>query len=197
MIALISGRPSSRVPVRAVTVTRLVIAEPELVMNCLAPLTTHSSPTQLGLGAGGAGVGAGARLGEAEAGERVARDEAGQPGVLLLVGAVGQERVDAQADAGLQGDAHRLVDAAELLDRDAEAGEVAVLAGAAVLLGAVRPNSPSLPICCTTSTGKWWSRSHCAACGAISASANSRTLRRNSRARGQLERHELMHSPIG
>ena len=46
--------------------------------------------------------------------------------------------------------------------------------------GAVRPNSPSLPIFCTTSTGKWWSRSHCAACGAISASANSRTLRRNS-----------------
>ena len=46
--------------------------------------------------------------------------------------------------------------------------------------GAVSPNSPSLPIFCTTSTGKWWSRSHCAACGAISASANSRTLRRNS-----------------
>ena len=46
--------------------------------------------------------------------------------------------------------------------------------------GEVRPNSPSLPICCTTSTGKWWSLSHCAACGAISACANSRTLRRNS-----------------
>ena len=36
--------------------------------------------------------------------------------------------------------------------------------------GAVSPNSPSLPIFCTTSTGKWWSRSHCAAYGAISAS---------------------------
>ena len=31
--------------------------------------------------------------------------------------------------------------------------------------GAVRPISPSLPIFCTTSVGKWWSRSHCAACG--------------------------------
>ena len=46
--------------------------------------------------------------------------------------------------------------------------------------GAVRPISPSLPICRTTSTGKWWSRSHWAAWGAISASAKSRTLRRNS-----------------
>jgi len=46
--------------------------------------------------------------------------------------------------------------------------------------GAVSPNSPSLPICCTTSTGKWCALSHAAACGAISASANSRTLRPNS-----------------
>ena len=45
--------------------------------------------------------------------------------------------------------------------------------------GAVSPNSPSEPILCTTSTGKWWSRSHCAACGAISFSAKSRTVRRN------------------
>ena len=28
--------------------------------------------------------------------------------------------------------------------------------------GAVSPNSPSWPIFCTTSTGKWCSRSHCA-----------------------------------
>ena len=46
--------------------------------------------------------------------------------------------------------------------------------------GAVSPIRPSLPIFWMTSTGKWWSRSHCAAYGAISASANSRTLRRNS-----------------
>ena len=49
MIVEISGRPSSRVPVRAVTVTTLVISEPELVMNCLAPLTTHSPPTSSAL----------------------------------------------------------------------------------------------------------------------------------------------------
>ena len=45
--------------------------------------------------------------------------------------------------------------------------------------GAVRPISPRAPIFWTTSVGKWWSRSHCAAWGAISASAKSRTLRRN------------------
>ena len=45
--------------------------------------------------------------------------------------------------------------------------------------GAVSPNRPSEPIFCTTSTGKWWSRSHWAAWGAISFSAKSRTVRRN------------------
>ena len=86
------------------------------------------------LGAGGAGVRAGARLGEAEAGQPLARDQRRQPLLALLLGAVGEDRVDAEADAGLKRDAHRLVDAADLLDRHAEAGEVAVLARAAVLL---------------------------------------------------------------
>ena len=49
MIVEISGLPSSRTPVRAVTVLRLVISEPELVMNCLAPLTTHSPSTRSAL----------------------------------------------------------------------------------------------------------------------------------------------------
>ena len=42
MIAEISLRPSSRVPVTAVTVTRPVMSVPELVMNALVPLMTHS-----------------------------------------------------------------------------------------------------------------------------------------------------------
>ena len=46
--------------------------------------------------------------------------------------------------------------------------------------GAVRPNSPSSPIFWTTSVGKWCFLSHSAACGAISASANSRTLLRKA-----------------
>ena len=90
---------------------------------------------ELGPRARRAGVGAGAGLGEAEARERATGDEVGQPLLTLLVGAEGQDRVDAEADAGLEGDADRLVDPTELLDRHAEAGEVAVLAGTAVLLG--------------------------------------------------------------
>ena len=38
MIAEISLRPSSRVPVTAVVVTSEVMSVPELVMNCLEPL---------------------------------------------------------------------------------------------------------------------------------------------------------------
>ena len=45
--------------------------------------------------------------------------------------------------------------------------------------GTFRPNSPSSPIACTTSTGKWCSRSHCATCGPTSRSAKSRTTLRN------------------
>src|SRR6476620_10074372 len=60
--------------------------------------------------------------------------------------------------------------------------------------GAVRPNSPILPIWCTTSTGKWWARSHSAACGATSASAKSRTLRRKSSC--SWESSKLMWVPL-
>ena len=42
------------------------------------------------------------------------------------------------------------------------------------------PNSPRSPMPRTTSTGKWWSRSHASACGAISPSAKSRTTLRSA-----------------
>src|SRR5712691_2435752 len=41
MIALISGPPRFVLPVTAVTVTPAEISVPQLVMNCLAPLTTQ------------------------------------------------------------------------------------------------------------------------------------------------------------
>ena len=44
--------------------------------------------------------------------------------------------------------------------------------------GTASPNSPSSPIEWINSTGRWWSRSHCATCGAISVSAKSRTTLR-------------------
>jgi hypothetical protein len=49
MIALISGVPSLRVPVRAVTLTTEVIGEPELVMNDLAPLTVQMPSARVAL----------------------------------------------------------------------------------------------------------------------------------------------------
>ena len=42
---LISGRSPAVRPVTAVTVTRRVMSVPELVMNCLRPLMTHSPPS--------------------------------------------------------------------------------------------------------------------------------------------------------
>ena len=45
MIEEISFLPSSVVPVTAVTVTRPVMSVPELVMNALVPLMTHSLPS--------------------------------------------------------------------------------------------------------------------------------------------------------
>ncbi len=93
-------------------------------MNDFAPSIVQLVAVEHRAGAGGAGVRARLRLGQPEAGQRAAGDEVGQPLLLLLVGAVGQDRVDAEADTGLQRDADRLVDPAELLDRDAQRGEV-------------------------------------------------------------------------
>ena len=138
MIAEISGRPSSSVPVRAVTVTTEVIVGAGVGDERLGAVDDPLAVLEHRLGAGGTGVAAGIRLGEAEARERAAGDEVGQEALLLVLAAVGEDRVDAQADAGRQGDADRLVDPAELLDRDAEAGERAAVGGlerAAELLG--------------------------------------------------------------
>ena len=85
------------------------------------------------LGLGRPGVGSTVGFGEAEPTERATGDEIGEPLRLLIVVAELEDRVGAEADAGRQRDAHRLIDAAELLDRHAQRCEVA--AGAAVLLG--------------------------------------------------------------
>ncbi len=74
----------------------------------------------------GAGVTSGVGLSETEGAERSAGDEVGQPSLLLIVGAEAEDRVGTETDTGGQGDAHRLVDSADLFDRDAERGEVAV-----------------------------------------------------------------------
>ena len=121
--------------VRAVTVTIEVMSVPELVMNAFSPLMhpLAGGLVEHGLGAGAAGVAAGVGLGQAEAAERPAGAQVGQPALALLLGAEVEDRVGAEADAGLERDRHRLVDPGELLDGHAQGGEVG--AAAAVLLG--------------------------------------------------------------
>ena len=54
-------------------------------------------------------------------------EQVGQQLVLLRLGAEAVDRHRAEADAGLEGDRERLVDAADALDREAEGEEVAAL----------------------------------------------------------------------
>ena len=143
-ISALSGRRRAAVPVRAVTVTTEVIVGAGVGDELLAAVDHPLAVDEVGLGLRGAGVRARARLGETEAGQRWSGDEVGQPGLLLLVGAERQDRVDAETDGCLERDAHRLVDAADLLDRDTEAGEVAVLARTAELLGRGEAEQPEL-----------------------------------------------------
>ena len=83
-------------------------------------------------------------------------------------------------DAGRQGDADRLVDPAELLDRDAEAGEVAALAGAAVLLRHDEAEQPEVAHLGHEVGREVAAASHLAMWGATSFSAKSRTTLRKS-----------------
>ena len=109
---------------------------------------------EAGLGAGGAGVGAGLGLGQAEGRERATGHQVGQPALLLLLGAVGEDRVDPEPDTGRQRDADGLVDPAQLLDGHAQRrerpGGIVTLAGgrafqaAAVLLGHHQAEQPQV-----------------------------------------------------
>jgi hypothetical protein len=66
------------VTVTAATVMRAVMSVPELVMNALLPLMTHSSVARRGRpGCGPAGVGAEARLGQPEGGQGLPGSERG------------------------------------------------------------------------------------------------------------------------
>ena len=113
MIALISAEPLGLVPVRAVTETTLVIGVPALVMKAFDllddPLPVPSRAVVAVAPASEPASGSG----QAEAGQGRVRRR-GRAASALLVAAEGEDRVDAQADPGRQGDADRLVDPAEL-----------------------------------------------------------------------------------
>jgi hypothetical protein len=79
-------------------------------------------------GARRAGIGAAVGFGEPERAERPSGDEIRKPLVALVVRSEAEDRVRAEPDTGRQGDAHRLVDAAQLLDGDTQRREVAASA---------------------------------------------------------------------
>ena len=178
--AEISGRPSSRCPVRAVTETRDVMSEPELVMNCLAPLTTHSP------------LSSSAFVRVAPASEPAPGSVRPKPASVRPATRSGSQASFCSCEPKVRiGLMPSPTAASSVMPIDWSTRPISSIATHRLVKspsspappyssGAVRPISPRPPIFWTTSVGKWWSLSHCAACGAISASANSRTLRRNS-----------------
>ena len=79
---------------------------------------------ELGLRAGPAGVAAGVGLGQPEGPEGPAGAQIRQPALALGLGAELVDGIGAEADPGFEGDGERLVDPRDLLDGDAEPGEV-------------------------------------------------------------------------
>ena len=113
-------------------------------MNCLAPLTTHSPSTSSAL----VRV---APASEPAPGSVRPKPASARPATrsgshCSFCSSVPKVRIGLMPSPTrrLEGDAHRLVDPADLLDRDAEAGEVAVLARAAVLLRRGQADQPEL-----------------------------------------------------
>ena len=113
-------------------------------MNVFWPSMTHSSVASSSVARrpGRARVGTGLGFGETERAEHLARDHRDEVLLLLGLGPAVEERRRAEADAGLERDRHRRVDARDLLDRDAVRQVVG--AGPAVLLGERQPEQPEL-----------------------------------------------------
>ena len=135
MKALISGEPSSREPVRAVTM--YVPAWPALVMKRLPPSMTQVAAVGAVLEAGGgpraARVGAGARLGQAVGADHLALAIGTRKRSFCSARAGQVERAAAEARVGRDDEPERAPDPADLLDRD-RVGE-RVEPGAALVLG--------------------------------------------------------------
>ncbi len=168
----------SRCPVRAVTVTTLVIGVPEFVMNDLAPLITHSSPSSS------------ARVFVAPASEPASGSVSPKAASARPATRSGSQRCFCSSVPNVRiGLMPRPTPADSVMPMDwsirpsssiATHSVVKSAAAPPYCSGAVNPNRPSSPIFGTRSAGKWCARSHSATCGATSVSAKSRTTLRNS-----------------
>ena len=140
MIDVSSGRPSARSPVRHSTVTSRVMSVPELVMNALVPLMTHSSPSRTarvrGLPASEPPPGS-VSPNAASASPLHSRGSHSRFCSSLPNRKTG---IEPSPTAGLERDRDAAVGPGQLLDRQAQREEVA--AHAAVLLGERQAEQP-------------------------------------------------------
>ena len=144
-MALISGRPPAPgASVRAVTVTSDVIAVPELVMNAFSPLITHSPAASSSTARVRVPPASLPASGSVSPNPPRARPAHRSGSHRWRCSSVPNRKIGLapEADAGLEGDGHRLVDPGDLLDGDAQRGEVG--AAAAVLLRERQAEQPEL-----------------------------------------------------
>ena len=127
----------------AVTTWTAVSGVPAFVMNAFAPSRRHPSPRSRGRRRCRRGVGPAARLGERERARSRRRWRcAGSHRSFCAVGPEPEDHRAPEPDRRRQRDPGRLVDAAELLERDA--GHHRARVGAAVRLGEREPEQPEL-----------------------------------------------------
>ena len=141
-------------PVRAVTVTTDVMSEPELVMNCLLPLTTHSPSTRSAL------------VFVAPASEPEPGSVRPKPARVCPATRSGSQVCFCSSVPNVRiGLMPRPTAASSVMPIDWSTRPISSIATHRLVKspsspappnssGAVRPNSPSLPIFCTVSTGK-------------------------------------------
>ena len=139
MIVEISLAPSF-CPVTAVRVTKRVMSVPELVMNCLDPLITHSSPSRRAVVRVAPASDPASGSVKPNPASDVPASRSGSSSCLLILAAEAEHRHRAETDTGLEGDRDGLVDATQGLDREAQGEVVAALA--AVLLGEREAEEP-------------------------------------------------------
>ena len=127
-------------PVRAAMVMSVVIGVPELVMNAFSPSSTHSSPSRVAfVRRPPASLPASGSV-SPNAASAVPEHSSGSQRCFWASLPKRWIGVAPEPDRGLQGDGERLVDPGDLLDGDAQRGQVA--ATPAVLLGEGQTEQP-------------------------------------------------------
>ncbi len=173
----ISGLPLSRVPVRAVIRTSEVMSVPELVMNCLLPLSTQLSPSRT------------ARVRMASASEPESASVRPNAASAWPESRSGSQRCFCSVvPHSAIGWAPSPTAASRVTPSDWSTRPISSTAMHRLVKspappyssGPFRPNSPNWPICLTASSGSACSTFQRSTCGASCSAANSATAARKS-----------------